>query len=255
MYNQQIVPLSRQKSLKHKKNKHLLRWLFLFFLLLAIIAYLKSPISRVTDIQITGLNLLEEQDIYQKAEIHHNMHYFLIKTSTIEEKLLELKEIKKVEVIKEFPGKCRITILENKPVAMVHQQNGNLVPLLENGYLMNNNKRFFNLPLITNWKDGTRLTALAEQLDKLHPVVLEEISEIQQDASVADQNQLLIMMRDGYKIHIFLDELSKKLNLYPSIIDSLKEKNQNTGELYLLESIRFEEYGKDDEGGHLDYQD
>ncbi len=249
MNTAQTIPSYKRRNDKHRTNKKLLNRLFLFFILIAIIAYLKSPISKVTEIEITGENLLLTKDIYDKANIQQNMQYFFIKTSTLEEKLLELREVNKVKVSKEFPGKLKIEITEFKPIAVLLLKSENIVPLLENGFLLENNSQYFNLPLITKWQDEELLPILAEQLKGIEPDVFEQISEIQQNPQASNQHRVLIFTKEGYKIHTSLDYLSKKLNLYPTIIDNLSEKESNIGELYLLESMRFEEY--DDEGGNL----
>lgn len=238
--------ISQRRATKQKKTRKLRGLLFFFFILLAVIAYFQSPIGKVTKIEVNGIQLLQEKEVLEKADLQLNMPYFFIRTSTIEERLLELGEVKKVEVRKQFPGKLIIEITENKPVSFLYQPEGNWAALLENGVLVAGNSFMLDRPLITKWTDENKLTQLAEELTKLHPSVLERISEIQTNPDLSDKNRLLLYTREGYRVHISLTDLGKKFGLYPSIIENLKEKNDKLGDLYLFESMRFEEFKNED---------
>ncbi|MFX0559783.1 cell division protein FtsQ/DivIB [Tepidibacillus infernus] len=239
----QTIPQFKKQVMIPKKNRKLLRYLFLFFLLIAMITYFNLPISRITSIQITGLNLLTEKEIYEKGKLHQNMHYWFLKASSLENRLLELPEIKKVEVEKKYPGKLRIQILEQKPIAFLYSKK-QWVPVLENGYLVQKkiDQIVMNRPLISEWKNNDQLPTLARELAKVDPAILDELSEIKNEPNMIDTNQVLIYTREGYRLHVHLDELSKKINLLSSILENLKAKTKNLGDIYLLDSIRFEEY-------------
>lgn len=245
--NSNISLPPKRRVLHQKKSKKTLRLIFFFFLLVAIISFFNSSISRIIDIEVIGLRLLSEKTIYDQAGLAKNMHYFFTRTSSIENKLLMLEQIKEVKATKEFPGKLRIHIVEQKPVALFYNSANKWEMILENGYLYNydNKKIFLELPLVTKWQDLDLLPRLGAELDKVNLSILNEISEIHQNPQKADSNQLLLYSKDGYKIHISLNDLGDKLNLYPLIIESLQTKNDNPGDIYLLDSMRFEEFGQD----------
>jgi len=240
----QSIPPFRKNTVKPKRNRRVLQWVLFFFFIIAIIAFFNSQISRVTDIKVSGNHFLSEKEIYDQANLHLNMQYFFLFPSTVEAKLVNLHEIKKVEVQKKLPGHVKISIVEYQPVAYLSDKKNGWLPLLENGYLVQKglNDQFVSGPLITEWKDHQQLTVLASELKKIQPQILEQISEIQQNGKVDNPNQLLLVMNEGYKVHVPLEKLSTNMNLYQSIIENVKERTLKLGDIYMLESIRFEEF-------------
>lgn len=241
--------LQRKMRHKPKKRRKLLVLIIIFFLLLAIIIFFNSSFSRIIDIEVNGATLLTEEEIYKKGKININMQYLFTNTSEIEKKLLQFKEVKEVEVIKEFPGKLTINIVEHKPIALYYSGK-EWLPVLENGYLYEGTykNKYINYPLITKWDNKDTISLLAAELAKVSPSVLLEMSEIQQNPQVYDPNQILIISNKGYKIHVSLDDVGEKLNLYPSIVESIEAKGAGLGNIYLMESIRFEEFNYEQEG-------
>lgn len=245
MYSPETLPKYKKRVSKQRKNKKLTGLFLFFFLLIAIITFFNSSISRIIDIKISGNELLSVEDIYDKANLNINMQYLFARVSTIEKKILEVEEVKGVKVKKQFPGKLYIEIEEFKPVALLYKSNKDFIPILENGYLTTKiNKMVVDFPLVTKWNDYNQLEKLAQELTKIKASTLEDISEIRQNPQEHDPLQLLIYSKEGYRIHIPLDKLSSKLNLYPNIIENLKEINPNLGDIYLLESNRFGEFNK-----------
>lgn len=237
-----------QRKEKHKQHKQhkprkLIALIIIFFLLISVVIFFNSSFSRIVEIKITGLNLLNENEIYEKAKININMQYLFTSSARIEKKLLGFKEIKDVEVTKQFPGKLNINIVEYEPVTLLYYNN-KWFPVLENGYIYQRSYEniYVNYPLITKWNDLETIPQLVEELNEVNPKVLMEISEIQQNPQNNNPDQLLLITREGYKVHITLKDISEKLNHYPTIVESLKAKSSSLGNIYLFESMRFEEF-------------
>ncbi|OEF99529.1 hypothetical protein BHF71_08580 [Vulcanibacillus modesticaldus] len=250
MYSEQSFPIYQKRRVKRKRNKRLVGLIILFFLFIAIIIYLKSPISRIAEIEISGIDLLSENDIYKTADLRIGMYYLPIRTNSIKRKLLELEEVKEVNVTKQFPSKLVIQVIEEQPIAYLLNEDGVWLPILENGYIFNGNseKNFLDRPLVTKWDDVNKIPKLVEELGKIKPSILVEISEIWQSRDLNatfDSSRLIIFTREGYRVHVLLEELGDKMNLYPAIINNLKTKTTKLGDIYLLESMRFEEFDDD----------
>ncbi|MFV9509983.1 cell division protein FtsQ/DivIB [Tepidibacillus sp. LV47] len=241
---EQTIPPYRKRTVKPKGNRRVLKLVLFFFFVLAIIAFFNSSISRITDIQIQGNHFLTEKEIFDQGNLRLNMQYFFLIPSSLQEKLIKLKEIKKVDVQKQFPGHLKITIIEYQPIAYLYQKNNEWLPILENGYLLKKpvKDQYMSGPFITEWKDQKLLPILIDELKKIQPHVLKQISEIRQNGQVDDPTRLLLIMNEGYKVHVPLEKLASQMNLYPSIIENVKGKTTKLGDIYMLESIRFEEF-------------
>lgn len=248
MYSSENEFIYRRRQDKKKGNNNkLFIIIFLVFLIVAIVIFLNSSYSKINVIEITGISLLTEDDIYETTNIYYEMNYFLALKTKIKDDLLKLEEVKEVEVVKIFPGKLFIHIVEFKPLAYLYDQ-PDWILIFENGllYYKLNNIDFLEYPLVTDWQDMGQINKLAEELNKTKSSVLAEISEIQQNSQEDKPNQILIFTREGYRVHLLLEDFSKKLNLYSEIIENLKTKSTNTGDIYLFDSIRFEEYSLTD---------
>lgn len=246
MYLEQSNPTHRSTKYKKRKKKPLIL-IILFFLLISIMLFLNSDISRIKSIEINGNNLLSENDIQKQADIYLDINYFFIKTSSIEAKLLNLDEVKEVKAEKQFPGQLKVDIVEFKPVA-IWLKGDKTLPILENGYVYSGkNKIYVDYPIVSKWGDEKLIPELANELSQVDSSILQHISEIQLNPQAAYPKQLLLITREGYKIHICLDDISEKLDIYPDILASLEDKETKLGEIYLLESMRFEEYVQEQE--------
>lgn len=239
-----VTKYPKRKRVTKKNNGKLILFIFVFFLLIAIVIFLNSSISKISNIQIIGIDLLTEEEIYKKADINLDMYYFFADPDSIESNLKELDIIKEVEVTKKFPGILTILAVEQEFVAYFKKSEHEWVPVLENGSLYNKeyNEDFFDRPLITKWTDMDLISDLASELSEIKPSILEEISEITQNPQEDELNRLLVYTREGYRIHINIEDLSENLNLYPEIIEGICDKTDNKGDIFLLESFRFVEF-------------
>lgn len=233
----------RKRQVK-KNNSKLFILIFLFFLLIAVVIFLNSSISKITNIEIVGLDLLTEEKLLEEIDIYSGKYYFLVDTESIRNELLQIDLVNNVEVIKHFPGSLSINIVEQKIIAYYKDTENNWIPVLENGSLYHDshNQEFIDKPLITVWENKELLNDLALELIKVKPFILEKISEITLNSEEDELNRLLIYTREGYRIHVMIENLSENLNLYPEIIEGISKKTSNKGDIYLIDSFRFVEF-------------
>jgi len=253
MQDLERVPALTKKKRKKRANRFIL-WLGWFFLIgLCAVLFFRSPLSKIDTIEVMGNDMVSTSQIIQISELSKGNSFFTVHRKKIEAALISLPEIKTAAVESHFPGKVSITIEENKRIAYMIGEEGNITPVLENGIQLENrnwNDRFIDKPLIREWEDKTMLTKLAIELKKVDPSVLSLISEIK-PASKEDPLRLVLFMKDGYEVQTSIRNFAKNMNWYPAFVANLMQEGNPKGVIMLFDGKWFIPYenpvGEDEE--------
>ncbi|WP_345893252.1 cell division protein FtsQ/DivIB [Bacillus cereus] len=137
-------------------------------------------------------------------------------------------KIKEVNVYKNFPNKVIINVKENKTIAYLIKDN-NYYPILETGTILDKvteNQSKNSVPLIKQFKsnDESLLKNLIVELKKLPIGIQNTISEIQFSQAQNEKSQIILYTKDGFTVSSSITNFSKKMALYPSIIQNLDPK-------------------------------
>lgn len=248
-YNQRI-PQVKQPKPKRKGNRKLIALLFLFFLALLAVLFIRSPYSKVSEIVVTGNALYSEEQIVAASGLHTGMQFFNVWTSRVKENVQQLHGVKDVTVKRSFPGSIKLEVTEYERVAFVLNESDSrkVFPLLENGYVVSEataQQVVVDRPLIRAWQAPELLPPLAAALAELSPAVLAQISDISHTPTPTDPQRITLFMRDGNEVRSVIHQLAKKMTWYPSIVSKLPEGEK--GIIYLLESTWFRKYSNPEE--------
>lgn len=241
----QFTSRSRRKN-KNRKYK-MIALIVVILLLASLVAFLLLPISKISAIEISGLDRLTAEEVKTQALLYEGMSYILVNVEKSRQAIEKLHICKSAIVEKHFPGKIEINITENSDVAYLYSKDDWYV-ILENGYVSDRvgTLDFSRLPLITEWKDSDLLPALAAGLALTNKSVIAELSEIQIHETEEFGQQLLMFTNEGYQLRLGLDNISQKLNQYPNIVAALKSEDRGYGTIYLYDTIRFEKFTTND---------
>lgn len=243
VYEERIPQVKEQRP-RRKGNRKLVFLLVLFFLTVLIIVFIRSPYSKVQEIQVIGNDIYTAEQIVQQSGLVRDMQFLNVWESSVQNNLQPLEGIKSVTVSRSFPGVIRLHVTELKRVAFWNGQDGNRYPLLENGKILkqvNFADRVVDRPLISSWSAPELLPNLAKALSKLTPNVLAEISDITLTPTVYDKQRVTLYMRDGNEVRSVVYKLDKMLNWYPAIVAELPAGTK--GVLSMFEQPWFVPYG------------
>lgn len=238
------IPQVKQQRPKRRGNRKLLFLLVLFFLTVLIIVFIRSPYSKVQEIQVFGNDIYPAEEIIQQSGLRKDMQFLNVWESSVQSSLKPLEGIKEVTITRSFPGVIQVHVTEQRRVAFWNGQDGSRYPLLENGYVLkkvNFSNRVVDRPLISSWSAPELLPNLAKALAKLSPAVLAEISDITLTPTVYDKQRVTLFMRDGNEVRSVVYKLDKMLNWYPAIVKELPKDTK--GVLSLFEQPWFVPYG------------
>lgn len=246
MYNaNQPMPVIRDNPKPKRKGKgsrKLLVFLFLFFITLLVILFFRSPISRITSIEISGNRYLSATTIRQTANVHKGQYYFFTSASSMQDKLAKLPIAASIKVTKHFPGKVEITVKEHPEVALQLTAAGQKTVLLANGSSVpySSDSGFMNLPILTGWKPNDPVVAtLCKSLSVVPGKLLSDISEIKPIPTSLYPDKILIYTRSRFEWITTARLLPRKIEYVSSITE-----NNEPGILEMLEANVYTPYGK-----------
>ncbi|OEH84714.1 hypothetical protein BHU72_07710 [Desulfuribacillus stibiiarsenatis] len=227
------------------KKKWLLSLILLtFFLILAIVVFLYSPFSKINKINISETELVSEELILQATRVIPGDSFLKVNTGKIEETIVKLRPVKDVEATFIFPGVLEIKVVEKEVVGYIYQENHTLLPLLEDGTILTAQQSFVrSRPLIGNTNESN-IYKIANQLKDIPIPVMISLSEI----SVKDSSEVIVYTKDGYELHIPLNQLKDKLLLYKDIMEDLEHIENDEGVIYMSDAIwyiSYEDFKKD----------
>ncbi|EGL82176.1 Polypeptide-transport-associated domain protein FtsQ-type [Caldalkalibacillus thermarum TA2.A1] len=221
---------------RQKANRQFILLAILFFMVILVIIYMQSPLSRLGEIVIEHNRLADRERLLNQAGLTEGMSYFDFRIGEVEEKLEVLPEIKKATVKREFPNRLYIAVEEHDVVAF-WSENGELFPVLSNGHILDKTwegERVTN-PILTDWPHQEGLVELSRELTKLSPVVTGQISEIVLTPTLSDPYRLTLYMVDGFEVRTSIRRFSEQMGWYPHIREELEESAQHEGIIYLLD--------------------
>ncbi|MFP7296041.1 cell division protein FtsQ/DivIB [Neobacillus niacini] len=216
-----IPKLKEQR--RRKANRRLIFLLFLFFTMIAVVAYVQSPLSHVKKITIKGNDLLSTNEIISTSHLSKQTNIWSVKTDSIALKLQKLNVIKEAKVKIIWPNTVVIEIEEREKIAYLESENS-YYPVMENGKILKDREVSevpINAPILFKFKEGAILKETVSALVELPDEVLNAISELHYTPKKTDQYHISLFMNDGFEVRATLRSFSEKMIHYPSIISQL----------------------------------
>jgi cell division protein FtsQ len=217
------VPKIKEQR-KQKANRRLIIYLSLFFILLSLIIYSQSSLSKVSVITVTGNRHVPEQGIINLSELTNETSIWRVNENRVADLILQHKEIEAAEVQREFPNNVSIFIDEYNRIAYIYEE-GTYYPVMENGKILSAMDSSGELPddapLMMNWSHGDMVESFITELIKLPESIIYSISEIHHTPTEIDPYHLTMFMNDGFEVSATIRDFSSKMAAYPSIAAQL----------------------------------
>ncbi|MCD7083434.1 cell division protein FtsQ/DivIB [Limosilactobacillus fastidiosus] len=217
-----VVGIKQHRRNSSKKRISALMWLFGIILLVMI--YIILPISKITNITISGNNELTDKEVENASTIRPGR---LIWTAWLGQNHLEHEakitnpQVKTLEVSLRGPQSVHIAITENRLLgeAQVGKQK---YAVLSNGQLQLTTAQNTNIDFQGFENHRQQLEILGQQLGKLKPVIYHGISSIKYQPTKESPHQVILYMKDGNTVKATLTNVGDKMKYYPSILTKMK---------------------------------
>lgn len=214
-----------KKKRKRRRQIQLGVFIGVILLVILILLYMFTDISKVDQVDIKGEEIVSKNDIEKALDIKKDSRIYNIPVSDMKSKIEEIDGLKSVEIKRHFPNDLTVNVNEYETIGLVKEKK-RYVPLLENGKTIKNLST--DLPIdvpILNDFSSKKLNKLIPELKKVKPKVKSMISEINYKPGENNQNRIQLFMTDNVEVVGDIQTFANKINYYPSISDKLERDN------------------------------
>mgnify|MGYP001183365550 CR=1 FL=1 len=239
---------ARRDATRVKRNRKLIVLLFLFFITILMILFFNSTLSKVTIIEITGNRYVPKAEIEAVLDVKTDDQFFLVRTDEVERNILNLKEIKSVEVVKTFPGKVTVKVEEHPAVGIRFDGNQEAYVVLANGTGIRLEKGSIppHLPILSGWDESDpNWLELCEVLAGIPAPSLADVSEILPYPSWSYPDRVKMYTRSRYEIITAIQYMEEMIPLLDNVVLQLKQDHNGPGTITMLETITYSSFDSD----------
>jgi cell division protein FtsQ len=230
-----VIPLEDRlpqlkRERKQKANRRFAFYASLFFLLVLIVVYVQSPLSKINRIIVEGEQITARSDIVRASGLTANTHIWDIRSRKIADRVEQLRTIRSADVHTYFPNTVRIHVTEYGRKAYL-SKGDRYYPILQNGAVLDDlpiGKLPTDAPILIHFTDKSALKAVSAGLSALPTQAVRNISDIHYQKSSDMEDNLLLYMNDGNRIIASTKTFSKNIKFYPKIIAGLPEGKKGT---------------------------
>lgn len=243
------LPVIKKPNPKSQRSsRKLLLFLFIFFITLLLILFFQSSLSKITEIEIQGQQLISKEEIAQAAAVKAGDHFFSVSSSKVETQVKALKMVESVDVSKKFPGRLIIQVHEYPKVAYQVGENGQIEALLADASVVPVTVQGVALdkPILTGWpKDDPLKIKLCLAMSKLPASYFSDVSEIKPSPTDSYPDKIKMYTRSQYEVQTTIGYLPDKMKYLDSYIASLQSSKISGGVITMLEADTHAPFEKD----------
>ncbi|MFC3419777.1 cell division protein FtsQ/DivIB [Salinicoccus hispanicus] len=201
--------------------------LLLLVLLISVgtlIWYVFSSASDIKDINISGNELISDEEIQDRLHFDEGTKMFSADLSQARENIALLPAVNNVELERNWWSAINVTVTEYRALGYV-ANNTDYYPVLENAQILRGYPSSPKKAPILHYFEGREFNQLVENLDKIDDEILEGISEIYYRPSGNSSTRIHMFMNDGQEIVADYRTIDEKMNYYPSVRKEIGDPN------------------------------
>ncbi|WP_125589513.1 cell division protein FtsQ/DivIB [Companilactobacillus jidongensis] len=213
-----------------KKKKSNVKNIVIFFIAVVIIfiAYLGSPLSKVRNISVKGVNDLGGQQVIDATKINDNtllMSVFFEKKSIAEQTEKKLPSIKNISFKTRNLRDLTINVTEYQTLGLIYK-NGYYYRIIDNGRIINQEMKapIGNYPIYSGFNSKNKLKKISDIYKDLNDNVKTNVSEFYNSPTKLNPYRIKIDMNDGNKVVADIRTVQAKMKYYPGIASQMKKK-------------------------------
>lgn len=215
------IPSMREKR-KRRANRKFYFVISLFVIVLLLVLYFQSPLSKIEDIKITGAHIHETAFYLEKSGLQSGEGLWGFTKEDVKKQLKEVEGVQQVDVSRAWFRDVIIKIEEWRAIAYLEKDHQYAL-LLENGEVFKPKKLLLeeDAPIVNGFTNQETQSRIIEQLQKMENNVYQLISEIIYTGTKANPDSITVYMDDGYEIKALLSTFADKMIYYPEIVSQL----------------------------------
>lgn len=202
--------------------------IFIIAIIIITLAYFGSPLSKVKDITVKGVNDLGAQQVINATDISDNsllVGVFFRQNSISDATRKKLPSVKSISFRTKNMRDLIINVKEYATLGLIYK-NGYYYRIIDNGRILTNKLKSYtgNYPIYTNFNKKRELEKITKIYKKMPESVKNNVSEIHNASTKVNPYRIKIDMNDGNKIVADVRTVDKKMKYYPSIASQMKKK-------------------------------
>jgi len=242
------MPVLKEPAPKPKRRgaRRLLGIIFALFIVLLIVLFFRSSLSKISEITVSGGRFADEGEILEAAGVKPGDPFFWPTSDAIAARVERLDPVAAASVRKTFPGQVRIEVTEYPAVAYGLAEDGTIRVVLSNGKERTiGADTVVDRPVLRAWngREADKLK-LVEALSRLPDDLLADFSEIAPYPSEAWPDRIRIYTRTRFEIITAVSLLAEKADTIRAVIET-----QEPGSITLLLADRYVPYAEEDGSG------
>ncbi|MQS52261.1 cell division protein FtsQ/DivIB [Companilactobacillus mishanensis] len=213
-----------------KKRKSVDKSLIISLIAIVIIfiAYLGSPLSKVRNISVKGVNDLGAQQVIDATELNDNsllIGVFLRKNSISNKTHEKLPSVKSLDFQTKNFRDLIINVHEYQTLGLIYKH-GYYYRIITGGKVLSNKIKapIGNYPIYSGFDKKSQLKKITEIYRQFPASVKNNTSEIYNAHTKINPYRLKIDMNDGNKVIADSRTVAKKMKYYPGIASQMKQK-------------------------------
>lgn len=212
-----------KKRIRISKNS----LIFLIGFIIVIIAYFGSPLSKVRNINVEGVNDLGAQQIINASKVDDHsvlLHVLIHHKSIAQQTEKKLPSVESVSIKSRNFRDLTIKVKEFPTLGFIYK-NGSYYRIIKNGQVLNQkmNAPIGNYPVYSNF-GSKRLKQISKLYADLPSNVQTNISEFYNAPTKLNPYRIKIEMNDGNKVVADIRTVKSKLKYYPGMAAQMKKK-------------------------------
>lgn len=230
---ERIPALQREPEVPRRRIGKLMAILILLFVIVSVILFFRSSLSKVSRIEVDGVRHLTVAQVMEKLLLTEGDSFFVPGAGELAERVKQLPPVKDAQIVKRFPGKVEVRVTEYGEVALEIGMDGVLRIVLENGLALPVAEgKLPDKPILTGWKaDDAVREALCRTLAAMPGALLSDLSEIKPDPSNAYPDRIKLFTRSRFEVLTTVSKLAEKIPYLSEIVE-----NREPGQIVMLEA-------------------
>src|SRR5210317_449597 len=151
-----------------RTNRKIIIYLFLFVILTSVnnFNYINSKLFKIDQINISGLNDMENINLYEKIKDYKKKNIFFLDSFEISKKINSNNFVENFWVFKEYPSTININLIKTNFLGVTKINNIDYIIGSNGKFIKKRNDQAINLPFIFGSVDANDFLILKEILDK-----------------------------------------------------------------------------------------
>jgi cell division protein FtsQ len=222
-------------------------YLMLLMLLVSLVGlliwYVASSASEVKNIEISGNQLISDEEVEERLQFGTGDRMFSANLSRATENIAMLPAVEEVEIEREWWNTINVSVTEYQAVGYV-ANNSDYYPVLENAQVLRGYPSTPGSAPILHYFEGREFDRMVESLNDIEPDIREGISEIYYRPSENSSTRIHMFMNDGQEIVADYRTINEKMNYYLSMREEIGDPQSGLIDLEIGSS--FLPYGSDE---------